>query len=234
MNKIVNIVENFLKAKRLKTKIVAAVLGGSWARGEAGPSSDIDLMLFYKDKYAPTLSDIHLRIHQFKGYNLSVAFQSEKEVAFFLKNPDPSVISFLREAIIVYDPLGRAAFWIKKARGVKIFASQKAKRESKRRLKERIGENIRRIKAALEKEDTQLATYLLRGTLDEIVEKLRMYDEDWLYSQRKTNLKYLAKSSSDENSLQKLFSEINESLPKERITRLLDSLKSILSSPDFP
>ena len=40
--------------------VVAVALGGSWARGEAHPDSDVDLGIYYRDEHRPSIEELHL------------------------------------------------------------------------------------------------------------------------------------------------------------------------------
>jgi len=216
-----------LKSRKILPKLEGGLIGGSRARGEANEQSDIDLLVVYKDRFASKFESIHSKEINYKKHSFSLIFQSRKNILSYLKDPDPSVISFLRGGVIIYDPKKYLKTWTHKARLLKIFKNNKWKEESKRRLKERINYNIKKIKLAVEKNDLILATYLLRGIADETIEKLRMYDEDWLYSQRKSNIKYLSKTNSKKKGIKQLFYLANDSLGKKEITRLTQILNNI-------
>jgi predicted nucleotidyltransferase len=47
--------------------VVAVALGGSWARGEAHPGSDVDLGIYYRDEDRPPIEDLH-RLARELGY----------------------------------------------------------------------------------------------------------------------------------------------------------------------
>jgi hypothetical protein len=47
--------------------IAAVALGGSWARGEAHPGSDVDLGLYYRDKHRPSIEELR-RLARELGY----------------------------------------------------------------------------------------------------------------------------------------------------------------------
>ena len=47
--------------------IVAVALGGSWAREEAHPGSDVDLGIYYRDEHRPPIEELH-RLAQELGY----------------------------------------------------------------------------------------------------------------------------------------------------------------------
>lgn len=133
----------------------------------------------------------------------------------------------MREGIIIYDPQKNLRVWTKEAKLLKIFKNNEWKNESKRRLWERINCNIKKIELAIKKNDLFTATYLIRGIIDEIVEKLRMYDEDWLYSQRKSNIKYLSRAGSKNKEIKQLFYLANNPLGKKEITKLTQILNNI-------
>ena len=38
--------------------VVAVALGGSWARGEAYPGSDVDLGIYYRDEHRPSIEEL--------------------------------------------------------------------------------------------------------------------------------------------------------------------------------
>ena len=38
--------------------VAAVVLGGSWARGEARPDSDVDLGIYYREENRPSVEDL--------------------------------------------------------------------------------------------------------------------------------------------------------------------------------
>lgn len=217
----------FLKLEKILPKAEGVLIGGSWVRGEADQNSDIDLLVVYKDKFASKFESIHSKEISYKKHSFSLIFQSKKNIFSYLKNPDPSVISFLREGIIIYDPQKYLEKWKREARLLKIFKNIKWKKESKRRLRERIYYNIKKIEQAIKKNDLILATYLLRGIIDEIVEKSRMYDEDWLYSQRKSNFKYLLKTGSKNKEIRQLFYLTNNPIDKKNTTKLAQLLENI-------
>jgi predicted nucleotidyltransferase len=39
--------------------VVAVALGGSWARGEAHTGSDVDLGIYYRSEYRPSIEELH-------------------------------------------------------------------------------------------------------------------------------------------------------------------------------
>ncbi len=47
--------------------VVAVALGGSWARGQAHPGSDVDLGVYYRDEHRPSTDELH-RLAQELGY----------------------------------------------------------------------------------------------------------------------------------------------------------------------
>ena len=47
--------------------VVAVALGGSWARGEAHPGSDVDLGIYYRNEHRPLIEALH-RLAQELGY----------------------------------------------------------------------------------------------------------------------------------------------------------------------
>jgi predicted nucleotidyltransferase len=47
--------------------IVAVALGGSWARGETHPGSDVDLGIYYRNEHRPSIEELH-RLAQGLGY----------------------------------------------------------------------------------------------------------------------------------------------------------------------
>src|SRR5215216_854516 len=47
--------------------VVAVALGGSWARGEVHPGSDVDLGIYYRDERRPSIEDLH-RLARELGY----------------------------------------------------------------------------------------------------------------------------------------------------------------------
>ena len=47
--------------------VVAVALGGSWARGEAHPGSDVDLGIYYRNEHRPSIEELH-RLAQGLGY----------------------------------------------------------------------------------------------------------------------------------------------------------------------
>src|SRR5918998_1075114 len=47
--------------------VVAVALGGSWARGEAHPGSDVDLGIYYRNDHRPLIEALH-RLAQELGY----------------------------------------------------------------------------------------------------------------------------------------------------------------------
>ena len=47
--------------------VVAVALGGSWARGEAHPGSDVDLGVYYRDEHRPSIEKLHRLAHEL-GY----------------------------------------------------------------------------------------------------------------------------------------------------------------------
>jgi len=225
MLNIIKLAKEFLDSEKLTGKLVGALVGGSYARGEVTPQSDIDILAIYKDGYYSQFSNIHSKEVLYKNYPISLILESKKDILHYLENPDPSIISFLKEGIIIYNPKGYLNKWIKRARTMKIFKNKEGKKESRRRLKERVAYNLKKIEAALAKKDTVLATYLLRGIVDEIVEKLRMYNEDWLYSQRKSHIKYLAKNRSKNHKIGRIFYSVNSPLGRNTIKKSLDLLK---------
>ena len=47
--------------------VVAVALGGSWARGDVHPGSDVDLGIYYRDEHRPLMEDLH-RLARELGY----------------------------------------------------------------------------------------------------------------------------------------------------------------------
>jgi predicted nucleotidyltransferase len=47
--------------------VVAVALGGSWARGEAHPGSDVDLGIYYRDEHRPSIEELR-RLARELGY----------------------------------------------------------------------------------------------------------------------------------------------------------------------
>lgn len=213
-----------LNSKKLLQKLEGALIGGSWARGEATKDSDIDLLLIFKNSDFDKFEKLHSQEVKFKDCDFSLIFQSRRSILTYIRNPDPSVISFLREGIILYDPKGKLSLWTKKAKKLKIFDNATQEKESKRRLKERVEYNARKIKAALNKGDGLLATYLLRGIVDEVVEKQRMYDGDWLYSQKKSAIKFLGRNKTE---ISKLFRLSNPTINPKVIKQCLGILEKL-------
>lgn len=226
MDNFTNLSVKFIKSQKLDTKIIGAIVGGSYARGEATSNSDIDLMLVVKDKHKDHFSQIHSSLEKFGEKYFSIIYQSEKSLNDYLKNPDPSIISFLKDGIIIIDSKNKLLEIKKAALKMKIYKSLKYKKESKRRLKERLEENIRRIENQIRLKDYVLGTYLFRNILDEIIEKLRMYDEDWLYTQKKSNLKFLEQNKHDK--FKKIFLEVNTPLSKDKLEKHIKSLKYLI------
>lgn len=224
MTTISKLALEFLKSEKILSKAEGVLIGGSWTRGEADQDSDIDLLVVYKDKFAGKFVSVHSKEINYQEHSFSLIFQSPQDITSYLKNPDPSVISFLREGIIIYDPKKYLSTWTHKAKLLKIFKNNKWKNESKRRLRERINYNAKKIELAIKKNDPVLATYLLRGIVDETVEKFRMYDEDWLYSQRKSNIKYLSRADSKNKKIKRLFYQVNLPLSTKEITKLTQNL----------
>lgn len=212
-----------LKSKKLLAKTEGVLIGGSYARNKADKDSDIDLLVIYKDKFANEFESIHAKEIIYKKYSFSSIFQSRKNIIFYLKEPDPSVISFLREGVIIYDPKGYLKSYTRKAKLLRIFKNKEWKNESKRRLKERINYNIKKAELAIKNNDQVTATYLLRGIIDETIEKLRMYKGDWLYSQRKSNIRYLRKNL-EGKEIWRLFYSANPPLEKNNIKKIIQSL----------
>lgn len=227
ITKVSEVALEFLKSEKILSKAEGILVGGSWARGQADHNSDIDLLVVYKDRFAGEFEGVHSKEINYKNYSFSLIFQSRKNILSYLKDPDPSIISLLREGVIIYDPEKYLSRWTNKAKLLNIFKNNKWKNESKRRLKERINCNVKKIELAIKKNDLIFATYLLRGILDELIEKLRMYDEDWLYSQRKSNMKYLSRADSKNREIKQLFYLANDSLSKKEITRITQILNNV-------
>jgi hypothetical protein len=140
------------------------------------------------------------------------------------------VISFLRNGIIISDTNGKLLEIKKKAQKIKIYKTLNEVKESKRRLRERSEENVKRIKEQIENGDMVFGTYLLKNITDEILEKLRMYDGDWLYTQKKTNLKFLNGAKHD--AFRKIFLEINKPLTKSKLVKCTNSLQNLVEKID--
>jgi predicted nucleotidyltransferase len=68
----------FINTENLSSKIMGAVIGGSYARGEETPTSDIDLMLIIKNKYQSHYLQIHSSFKKLKNKHFSVIYQTEK------------------------------------------------------------------------------------------------------------------------------------------------------------
>ncbi len=221
----------FIKSQKLYAKIVGAVVGGSYARGEVLPNSDVDLMLVIRDKYRNHYSQIHSSLEKFSGKHFSIIYQSERSLKDYLENPDPSIISFLRDGIVIIDSQNKLLKIKERVSKIKVYKSLKDMEESKRRLNERLEENIRRIEDQIKTKDYVLGTYLLKNVLDETIEKLRMYEEDWLYSQKKSNLKFLKQNK--HKHLRKLFLEINKPLSKNQLERYIKSLENLVEKIDI-
>ena len=52
--------------------VAAVALGGSWAREEARPGSDVDLGIYYHDEHRPSIDDLR-RLAQELGYRYPAA-----------------------------------------------------------------------------------------------------------------------------------------------------------------
>ncbi|MGB3634463.1 MAG: nucleotidyltransferase domain-containing protein [Rubrobacteraceae bacterium] len=89
---------------------IAVVVVGSFARGEAGPDSDLDLLVIGAESYLPQLS---LR----DGLILSVSSQPFEIHRESFGQPELmcNAVSGWREALVLHDPEGLAARLIREA-----------------------------------------------------------------------------------------------------------------------
>jgi hypothetical protein len=91
----------------------ALALLGSHARGEAGPNSDVDLLLLVPDGVSPPAASSHL----VAGRLVVMSAASESETRTWFEQPDLAVVTVagLRRARVVSDPHGTVAALLERA-----------------------------------------------------------------------------------------------------------------------
>lgn len=223
----IKIAKEFVQNFKNKDDFIVIFIGGSIARENFLPSSDIDLFLIYKDEHKERYKDYHIKRQKYKNHRFSLGYISQTElIKYVTKTKDTSILSSLQSPIVLFDPTNFLIPLTERARKTKLL-SPSEKKEKIKRTYNLIDEYLEYIEGTLKAGNQASATYALKRTLDFILERKRLFANDPLYDHFKTVPEFLNQIKGREPILAKIFSIVNLTMNEKTLPRTLKKLKRL-------